>query len=438
MLKKILTVLHPASPSHSPLAMADQVGSSGHQPYPLAIGGPQGPSLALAPYGPQGTALANLPFHSHQTAVPQGLSAAVDLTQPAGAAAEIQEFVVSAEQDGRRITQTHRVSRARLPHEAQSAEDRCNMLQNEIRSIVRIANDREDWWNSSVSNLTAHTSSQLEQRDALLQSAMARWNNEGDNLRRSAEFATEQARFFKSEAQAVAADQSEFIGAAIGEARASANEANVLRSQLTAAVQRAECMEWEQAGTLEEATVNAKRIQAMSEAGLRLEAQSKMTSKEVEELRKEIYHRQSQIEEGDRRAEGLIFQISKATAERDSALKTAADLRLEVGQQRNEIDQLKSQLADWEDYHQQYAGQGVNADWIDQEAALPAFNMEQPLGAQCFNIGDDEVLDWAPKPPSIPVRTPPQRSTTPAAATAKAASPAVASAKAASLAPPVF
>ena len=132
------------------------------------------------------------------------------------------------------------------------------MLHNEIRAIVRIANDREDWWNQGVRNLTAHTSSQLEQRDALLQSAVTQWNNESGNLRRSAEFATEQARFFQSEAQAMAASSNVQVGAAVGEARASALEVDALRSQLTAAVHQAECLEWEQAGTLEEATVNAK------------------------------------------------------------------------------------------------------------------------------------------------------------------------------------
>ena len=268
--------------------MANQGGSSGYQPYQLA----QAPAQAIAPYDPNQATSST----GRNDAAPQGMSAMVDLTDGIGSAAETREIVVTAEQaDGRRITQTHRVSRALFSQETQNAQDRCSLLQNEIRAIVRIANEREDWWNRNVSSLTAHTATQMEQREALLQNAMNRWNDESHSLRRSAEQAAEQARFFQSEAHTLAANQSAQIGAAIGEANASAFEVQELRSQLSAAVAQSECLEWEQAGTLEEARRNAKQMQAMSEAGQKLEAQSMMTSKQIEDLNRELNYRQSKI-----------------------------------------------------------------------------------------------------------------------------------------------
>ena len=121
--------------------MAHDGGLSGYQPYPLDNSGPQ----AIARYGPMRTAIVPS-TSSHQEAVPQGLSAATTMmiTSAGATASESQEIEVTAEQGGRRITQTQRVIRAAMPESARYAEDRCAMLQNEISAIVRIANDRED------------------------------------------------------------------------------------------------------------------------------------------------------------------------------------------------------------------------------------------------------------------------------------------------------
>ena len=121
--------------------MAEQGGLSGYQPYPLAIRGPQGSPLALAPYGPQHAELSSS-SNGPQGAVPQGLSAAAEMDiTPIGTAGETREIVLTAEQDGRILTQTHRVTRAVVSQDMQNAEDRCRMLREEIRTIVRIAND---------------------------------------------------------------------------------------------------------------------------------------------------------------------------------------------------------------------------------------------------------------------------------------------------------
>ena len=76
----------------------------------------------------------------------------------------------------------------------------------------------------------------------------------------------------------------------------------------------------------------------MSEAGQRLEAQSVMTNREVSDLRSEISRKQSRIIETEKRNEGLIREMNKVVAERDVAIKSAADLREEVKKQRGDIE----------------------------------------------------------------------------------------------------
>ena len=64
---------------------------------------------------------------------------------------------------------------------------------------------------------------------------------------------------------------------------------------------------------------------------------------------------------------------ASAIAERDATLKVAENLRPEVEWQKSDIESLKYQLADREDYHQQYIAQGEFADLYDQEATLPQY-----------------------------------------------------------------
>ena len=100
--------------------------------------------------------------------------------------------------------------------------------------------------------------------------------------------------------------------------------------------------------------------------------------------------------------------MNKVVAERDIAIKSAADLREEVRVQKGEIEDLRTQLADWEDYHQQYVAQFEHEDWFDVQEDHSTFDTEQPLGAEYFNIAEDEVKDWGPKATKTPSSIPPK------------------------------
>ena len=84
-------------------------------------------------------------------------------------------------------------------------DPRVQELENELRTFMRIANDREAWWNQNVAQLRTATQQQNEQREELVYRARNMWHTEAESLQAAMSQAESQAHRVRNSAAEITA-----------------------------------------------------------------------------------------------------------------------------------------------------------------------------------------------------------------------------------------
>ena len=151
-------------------------------------------------------------------------------------------------------------------------EERDQQLREEIKAVVRVANQREEWWKTNVTAMTSSTQQQFDQKEALMSRASAGWQSQDSALNSAALGAAQQAKLYQQEVSALqqrltAIDYqaSTEIREMNSEAQASAARNVSLETALQHSEHQTECRKWEQEGTINEAAQMNIRYNEMTE-----------------------------------------------------------------------------------------------------------------------------------------------------------------------------
>ena len=82
-------------------------------------------------------------------------------------------------------------------------EERDQQLREEIKVVVRVASQREEWWKTNVTAMTTSNQQQLEQKEALMMRANTEWQSRESALKSAALGAAEQAKLYQQEVYAL-------------------------------------------------------------------------------------------------------------------------------------------------------------------------------------------------------------------------------------------